>query len=108
MNLLIVLLLILAPVPKELRKSLPDMKTADNATLKYWAEDLTRFKQLIVWIEGPGGPDGGMVVDEYARQCLFTEGTGWHGIGPITSRYWLLKHAREIAGGRTCESNPDD
>ena len=108
MNSILALLLILAPVPKELRKSLPDMKTADNGELRYWSEDPTRFKQLIVWIEGPGGPDGGMLIDPYARECLFTDGTGWHGIPPIRSRYWLLKHAREIAGGRKLQEDPDD
>lgn len=99
MNLLL-LLILLAPVPKEFRtRQLPDMKTADNAELKYWAEDFTRFKKLV--------DATGIVFDAAARGVVMNR-EGWYNLTPAVSRYWLLKHARECAGGRKSISDPDD
>ena len=109
MNLFIVLLLILAPVPKELFKhpipQIENLKTATNRDLKYWASELYLFKRSVEWIESF---DGGNVMIEPNMRKLYMEGKGYSGSEPAVSRYWLLKDIRKNLGGQKLQVDPDD
>jgi hypothetical protein len=108
MKTLLLIFILLAPVPKELRKvpvvppRFPDVKTADNATLKKVAQDQVLTCNMILYLESPEG--GGSIIDAQVRKDIFS------GIGnrPDLSRYWLLKAARHGLGGRKSEVDPDD
>ena len=74
MQTILLLILILAPVPKESKGYAfpPDVKRAGNAEWKWWASDLSRFERLVVWIESEDGPRGGLLIDPETRDIVQT------------------------------------